>query len=84
MGAHQSSPPGIECGLDGVERRIIGWGYIDRSKIGRVLQPAYLAPDIAEAILDGRQPSELTAHWLKRMAGLPLDWAEQRKALGFA
>ncbi|WP_109796106.1 recombinase family protein [Minwuia thermotolerans] len=57
---------------------------IDRSEIGRVLQLAYLAPDITEAILDGRQPSELTAHRLKRMAGLPLDWAEQRKALGFA
>ncbi len=57
---------------------------IDRSEIGRVLQLAYLAPDITEAILDGRQPSELTAHRLKRMAGLPLDWSEQRKALGFA
>ncbi|WP_109794305.1 recombinase family protein, partial [Minwuia thermotolerans] len=56
---------------------------IDRSEIGRVLQLAYLAPDITEAILDGRQPSELTAHRLKRMAGLPLDWTEQRKALGF-
>jgi len=41
------------------------------------------APDITEAILDGHQPSELTAHRLKRMAGLPLDWATQRKALGF-
>ena len=57
---------------------------IDRSEIGRVLQLAYLAPDITEAILDGRQPSELTAHRLKRMAGLPLDWTEQRKTLGFA
>jgi len=56
---------------------------IDRSEIGRVLQLAYLAPDITEAILDGRQPSELTAHRLKRMAGLPLNWTEQRKVLGF-
>ncbi len=57
---------------------------IDRSEIGRVLQLAWLAPDITEAILDGHQPSELTAHRLKRMAGLPLGWTEQRKALGFA
>ena len=49
--------------------------------VARHLQLAWLAPDIVEAILDGRQPKQLT---LKRLlAKLPMDWAEQRKALGF-
>jgi len=39
------------------------------------------APDIVEAILDGRQPSDLTFEKLTR--GLPLSWVEQREQLGF-
>jgi len=42
---------------------------------------AWLAPDIVEAILDGHQPKQLTVKRL--LAKLPMDWAEQRKALGF-
>lgn len=52
--------------------------------ISRTLQLAFLAPDIVEAILDGRHPTELTAARLKRMRGLPLDWQQQRRHLGFA
>ena len=44
---------------------------------------ALLAPDIIEAILDGRQPTELTAVRLKRLRQLPLDWLQQRRHLGF-
>jgi len=44
---------------------------------------AFLAPDITEAILDGRQPTELSAARLKRMRDLPLDWQQQRRYLGF-
>jgi hypothetical protein len=43
---------------------------------------AFLAPDIVEAILQGRQPVELTVLRLKRI-GLPLSWVEQRRLLGF-
>jgi hypothetical protein len=43
---------------------------------------AFLAPDIVEAILQGRQPVELTALRLKRTR-LPLSWVEQRRLLGF-
>jgi len=43
-----------------------------------------LPPDIVEAILDGRQPFELTASRLKRIRDLPISWAEQRQLLGFA
>jgi len=35
------------------------------------------------AILEGRQPVELTAHRLLRDTRLPIDWSEQRTALGF-
>lgn len=49
--------------------------------VSRVLECAFLAPDIVEAILDGRQPFNLTFARLTR--GLPLSWVEQRKQLGF-
>ncbi len=55
----------------------------DRGDISRILPLAFLAPDIVEAILDGRQPPELTAARLKRMRDLPLDWQQQRRYLGF-
>jgi site-specific DNA recombinase len=50
----------------------------------RLMRNAFLAPDITAAILDGRQPADLTT--FKLMAGrrLPLDWAEQRRVLGFS
>ena len=46
-----------------------------------VLPLAFLAPDIVEAILDGRQPADLNVQ--KMLRNLPLSWAEQRKQLGF-
>ncbi|HEY4135535.1 MAG TPA: recombinase family protein [Alphaproteobacteria bacterium] len=55
----------------------------DRGDISRILPLAFLAPDIVEAILNGRQPPELTAARLKRMPDLPLDWQQQRRYLGF-
>jgi DNA invertase Pin-like site-specific DNA recombinase len=54
---------------------------LDERYIGRVLQCALLAPDIVEAILEGRQPADLGIQ--KLLKDLPLDWAEQRKRLGF-
>ena len=43
-----------------------------------------LAPDIATAILEGRQPASLTRTRLARTMALPLDWNEQRRLFGFA
>jgi hypothetical protein len=41
---------------------------------------ACLAPDIVEAIVEGREPSGLS---LERIAnGMPMGWEEQRKAFG--
>jgi site-specific DNA recombinase len=53
-----------------------------RVAAGRVGQ--YLAPDITQAILDGRQPSDLTAEKLLEHSRLPLAWHDQRIVLGFA
>ncbi len=50
----------------------------------RLMRLNYFAPDIIVAILNGRQPLALTATKLMADTRLPLDWAEQRKALGFA
>jgi hypothetical protein len=54
---------------------------IDRTDVGRLIPLAFLAPDIVEAILDGRQPINLTVSRLKRIGDLPVSWQEQRKVL---
>jgi hypothetical protein len=56
---------------------------LSRSYVSRVLRLAFLAPDIAEAIMVGRQPSHLTAWQLIDDRALPTNWREQRAALGF-
>ena len=50
----------------------------------RLMRLNFLAPDIVIAILNGRQPVGLTARKLMADTRLPLEWSEQRKALGFA
>ena len=47
--------------------------------VRQLLPLAGLAPELAEAILDGSAPSTLTLDTLMR--DLPLDWAEQRRKL---
>jgi hypothetical protein len=54
---------------------------ISGQHVARLLPLAWLAPDIVEAILEGRQPRGLTVKRL--LAKLPMDWAEQRRVLGF-
>ena len=52
--------------------------------VAEVLRLTLLAPDIVEAILDGRQPRHLNLHTLRgRQDLLPRDWGEQRRLLGF-
>lgn len=55
----------------------------DPREVTRILPLAFLAPDIVEAILDGRQPVELTSTRLRRHRPIPLDWQHQRRLLGF-
>lgn len=59
-----------------------GKGYSERY-VWKVLRLAFLAPDIIEAILDGRQPSHLALRDLNDIS-FTGDWSSQRCALGFA
>jgi site-specific DNA recombinase len=49
--------------------------------VSRLIRLAFLAPDIVESIVDGRQPTALTAEALTRRIELPLSWCAQRTAL---
>jgi hypothetical protein len=73
-------------------RALRGGEYADTAEIARrfglsdphvrrLLRFAYLAPDIIEAIVEGRQPRSLTVKLLLR--GIPLPWSDQRAAFGF-
>ena len=56
---------------------------VNQSYACRLLRLTHLAPDIVEAILDGRQPAELQLEDLLRR--IPVSWQEQRaKQLGLA
>jgi len=56
-------------------------GYSERY-VWKTLRLAYLAPDIVEAIFEGRQPAHLN---LRKLNGIAFtgDWRSQRRALGF-
>jgi len=57
---------------------------VSSSYFTRLIRLSYLAPDIIQAILDGRQPPDLTANKLLAHSRLPLAWHEQRTMLRFA
>jgi len=72
-------------GGDGVPFAALAKGQgVSPSYFTRLVRLSYLAPDITEAILDGRQPRDLTADKLLAHSRLPLGWHEQRTVLGFA
>ncbi len=52
---------------------------ISKSYVSRTLRLTLLAPDIVEAILDGRQPQSLLLDELER--GFPIEWELQRRML---
>ena len=51
----------------------------DASYVSRALRLTLLAPDMVEAVLDGRQPEGITLPAL--MEGVAIVWGEQRAAL---
>ena len=53
---------------------------INASYVSRLLRLTLLAPDIVEAILDGRQPEGMTLPRL--MKPFPAEWDQQRWAIG--
>ena len=57
---------------------------IDKGYVSHLINLAFLAPDIIEAILTGNQPADLTLHHLIKRIALPYCWAEQRRVLGLS
>jgi hypothetical protein len=54
-----------------------GGGKLDRGYLGRILMLTLLAPDMVEAILDGRQPEGMTLPGL--MEGVAVEWELLRR-----
>jgi hypothetical protein len=50
-------------------------------QVREILRLTLLAPDIIEAIVDGRAPRRLTLEFLLRRS-IPRDWEEQRRLVG--
>ena len=49
--------------------------------VSRMIRIAFLAPDLKAAILDGRQPRDLTLQFVSTQ-DIPLDWNDQRRLYG--
>ncbi len=56
---------------------------VSRSYFTRLVRLSYLAPDLTQAVLEGRQPRDLTTEKLLAHSRLPLAWHDQRIVLGF-
>ena len=58
--------------------------HVTPGYVSRLLRLPLLAPDIVSAIVNGKNPAQLTAKKLMRLAlQIPIDWREQRKLFGF-
>jgi len=51
--------------------------------VSKLLPLAFLAPGIAEQVVAGAQPADLSVEDLIKRVDLPLSWGDQRSALGF-
>jgi DNA invertase Pin-like site-specific DNA recombinase len=59
--------------------------HVGKRYVSRVIRLAFLAPEIVELIVEGRQPPELTAQrLLTDRSELPLSWRAQKEVLGIA
>ena len=56
---------------------------LDPGDVSRIVSLAFIAPDVAAAIVEEHQPTELTTNRLKQSLPLPMAWADQRRVLGF-
>ena len=66
----------LENGTHATIAEIAAAEKFNESYVGRVLRLTLLAPDIVEAILDGRQPADMTLAVLMRP--FAVEWTEQR------
>ncbi len=67
----------LEAGRFATVKELAAAEKINSSYVSRVLRLTLLAPEIVEAILDGRQPEKMTLPGL--MEPFPVDWDGQRK-----
>jgi hypothetical protein len=70
----------LEDGEYATIREVADAEKINETYVGRVLRLTLLAPDIVEAIFDGRQPLRLQLNLLEQR--FPVEWGEQRQAFG--
>jgi hypothetical protein len=70
----------LESGTYATIAEIAAAEKINESYVGRILRLTLLAPDLVEAILNGRQPIGITMAILMR--GFPLGWCDQSDAFG--
>ncbi|WP_137179177.1 hypothetical protein [Roseomonas sp. AR75] len=66
----------LETGRFATINELAAADKINSSYVSRVLRLTLLAPDIVEAILDGRQPEGMTLAWA--MGAWPVEWEAQR------
>ena len=58
---------------------------VGKQYVSRLIRLAFLAPEMVERIVAGRQPPELTAQALRTgHFDIPVDWVAQKRALEFA
>jgi site-specific DNA recombinase len=71
----------LACGRAASLTEIAARAGVTGRYVSRLLRLAFLAPAIVEAILEGRQPADLTAQMLLKRSALPRDWAAQKRVL---
>jgi hypothetical protein len=69
----------LENGTHATIAEIAAAEKINGTYVGRVLRLTLLAPDIVEAVLNGRQPAEMTLAVLMRP--IAVGWGQQRAEL---
>lgn len=70
----------LECGQFASVTDLANAERINQSYLCRVLRLTLLAPDIVEAILDGRQAADFQMDAL--LKPMPPEWEEQKRRLG--
>jgi DNA invertase Pin-like site-specific DNA recombinase len=74
----------LSTGDVGSVSEIAARDHLDAGDVSRFLPLAFLAPDIVEAIVTGRHPTEMTVEALRRACPVPYSWEDQRRRLGFS